>query len=101
MLVHFMLKAKGMKVYYLGTAVPLKDIFYTVKAVKPDYLYSHLTSVSKNFKLDKFIEEITLQIPNVPLVVSGNVVSTYSKKLPKNIHKKNSLKEVIDFISAI
>ncbi len=98
---HFMLKIKGVKVIYLGAAVPIKDVKYLVEKLNPTYLYTHLTAVGRNFNFDKFLVNINEVIPNTPLIISGYLASAHLKPVPPNTHLKSTLKSVNDFISTL
>ncbi|MBP6432013.1 MAG: MerR family transcriptional regulator [Ferruginibacter sp.] len=98
---HFLLKAKGVKVYYVGATIPTSDIKFLVNHLNPTYLYTHLTSVAKNFNFTRFLSTYHQEIPNVPLVISGYLASSNVKNLPSNIQLISTLKSVIDFISTL
>ena len=97
----YLLKRKGIYPIYLGTNMPLKDVQYLVNFKKPDYIYSHLTSVGKNFSLDKFIADITKQITSTPIIISGFLTSGYEKELPQQIQLKKILGEVMEFLAGL
>lgn len=98
---YYMLKSRGAKVVYLGANVPLKDIVYVAELKKPDFLYTHLTSVAGNFIFEKFINNITQKLPQFQVVVSGQVVGGYKKAIPSNISLKHSLSEVMEYVSSL
>ena len=100
-LVHYLLKIKGIQVLYIGTNIPLVDVAYVADIKKPAFLYTHLTSVSNNFKFDKFLLEIHSLLSQFPIVVSGKITQTYKKGLPNNVYFKNSFQEVLQYISSI
>jgi DNA-binding transcriptional MerR regulator len=97
--VYFLLKNRGVKVLYLGADVPLTDLEFIVKAKKPDYLYTHLTSLSVNFNMEKFFNNLHARNSSIPVVISGPVTVSYRKNIPPNFLFKKSLQEVKDFIS--
>jgi MerR family transcriptional regulator, light-induced transcriptional regulator len=99
--VNFLLKSKGVKVYYIGSAVPIADIKFVTTNLKPNYIYTHLTSVAKNFNFEKFLQAFHQAIPNVPLVISGYLANSFPKNVPPNVMLKGSYKSVTDFISAL
>lgn len=99
--VFYMLKKQGVKVLYLGTNVPLKDIGFIVEAKKPDFLYTHLTSLAHNFNMERFLNNLHLQTKGLPTYISGHATTIYKKGIPENIHFKTSLKEVKHFISSL
>jgi methanogenic corrinoid protein MtbC1 len=99
--VQYLLKSKGIKVYYLGSNVPLEDVAYLINHRKPDFVYSHLTSVSSAFSFEKFLAQAIKKIDHVPLIISGRLAGSYEKKIPPQIIFKKSIQEVSEFISSL
>ncbi|MEN9569613.1 MAG: hypothetical protein RL172_844 [Bacteroidota bacterium] len=99
--VYYLLKSRGIGVIYIGANIPLNDVEYVVKLKKPNYLFTHLTSVSNNFQLDKFVANITRRFSSTPFILSGHLTHTYEKKIPAHINFKKSLQEVMEFIAAL
>ncbi|HEX8358011.1 MAG TPA: MerR family transcriptional regulator, partial [Segetibacter sp.] len=79
--------------------VPVEDLSFIVKAKKPDFLYSHLTSLAHNFNIDKFLQNLHARVNEVPVLISGPVTLSYKKPIPKNFLFKKSLHEVKDYIA--
>ena len=98
---YYLLKSKGVKVIYAGSNVPVKDIEFIASRKKPDFLYSHLTSVANNFNFEKFLVNASNKLPDYPIVVSGAVTQNYKKRVPANIFLKKSLSEVMEYISTL
>lgn len=96
---YYLLKSRGVTTIYLGASIPLKDVEYVVKLKKPDYLYSHLTTVGQNFNFDKFITNISQKFSGTPVIVSGQLTCTYQKKIHPPINFKRSFAEVMEFVS--
>lgn len=99
--VYYLLKSRGVKVLYLGANVPVDDVQYVIRELKPDFLFTHLTSVSSGFNFDRFINNAVKKFDNVPFLISGRLAHTYEKKIPPAIHFKRSLQEVTEFISTL
>lgn len=99
--VYYLMKSRGVTVIYLGANVPLNDVEYVVKLKKPDYIFSHLTSVAQKFNFDKFIASITKKFAGTPMIISGQLTQSYEKKIPSPVRFKRSLQEVTEFISAL
>ncbi|GEO11632.1 MerR family transcriptional regulator [Segetibacter aerophilus] len=97
--VYYLLKNRGVKVLYLGADVPLQDVDFIAKAKKPDYLYTHLTSLAANFNIEKFLNHLHSRISDIPVLLSGPFTVTYKKSIPSNFHFKKSLEEVKEYIS--
>lgn len=99
--VHHLLKSRGVKVLYLGTNIPLKDVEYVAKLQNPDFLYTHLTSVTPNFNFEKFLLNSYNRMPYMSFVVSGMLTQSYKKKIPANFSFKRSLSEVMEYIATL
>ncbi len=96
---YYLLKSRGVTTIYLGCSVPLKDVEYVVKLKKPDYLYSHLTTVGQNFNFDKFLTNIIQKFSGTPVIISGQLTNTYQKKIQAPLNFKKSFAEVMEFVS--
>ena len=98
LLVCYLLKKRGIKTLYLGAHTPFKELETITESKNPDYLYTHVTSVSKNFNFEKFIITLGKKFGNYPTIISGRLTNSYIKKLPPKIIFKKSLLEVKEFI---
>ncbi|MBA4196782.1 MAG: MerR family transcriptional regulator [Chitinophaga sp.] len=95
--VYYLFKKQGLNILYLGANVPVKDLIYVVEKVKPHSLYTHLTSASGGFNLERFIQNFSQLLPNQQLVISGFLSQSYKKAAPANIKFKTSLAQVLEF----
>jgi len=98
---NYMLKNKGVTTIYLGCSIPLKDVEYLVNLKKPDYIYTHLTSVGIKFNFDKFITNLSKSFPKTPVIISGQLTNTYEKKILPPINFKKSYAEVMEFLAEL
>ena len=98
---NYMLKIKGVTTIYLGCSISLKDVEYLATLKKPDYIYTHLTSVGARFNFDKFITTLSKAFPKTPVIISGQLTNTYEKKILPPINFKKSYAEVMEFLSEI
>lgn len=98
--VQYLMKSRGIKTIYLGADVPVKDLEYVVQVKKPDYIYTHLTTVIKEFNFDKFLVNLHNRFPSEKILISGVISQTFNKKPhPLNVKFLNSLAEVNEFIA--
>jgi DNA-binding transcriptional MerR regulator len=98
---YYLLKNKGVRILYLGANVPLKDVEFVADIKKPDYLYTHLTSVAANFNFDKFLALVQNRLQNFQLIISGQLTQTYKKKVPPFINFRKSMTEVQEYVAAL
>jgi DNA-binding transcriptional MerR regulator len=99
--IQYLLKSRGINTLYLGANVPLEDVEYVVHLKKPNYIYTHLTSVSSGFSFDRFLTTLTKKFDTTPVIISGRLTQAYEKKIPQKINFKKSLGEVMEFITKI
>lgn len=99
--VHYLLKSRGANIIYIGSNIPLDDVEYVAKLKKPDYLFSHLTSVTHKFNFDKFLADINRKMPGIPLVISGQLARAYQRRIPQHVKFKKSFSEAMEFISQL
>jgi DNA-binding transcriptional MerR regulator len=99
--IQYLLKSRGINTLYLGANVPLEDVQYVVELKKPDYIYTHLTSVSNSFSFERFLGNLTRRFESTPIVISGRLTQAYEKRIPNKINFKRSLGEVMEFIGTI
>ncbi len=99
--VHYLLKQRGFYVDYLGANVPMVDLRYLSEFHKVDYLYCHLTSPAKNFKIHKFFDQLSEVSKHIPIVISGQLAQAYKGAIAGNIQLKKTLQETISFLESI
>lgn len=96
---YYLLKGRGVRVLYLGANVPNKDVQFVAKTKNPRHLYTHITCLPNNFKIEKYLNQLSEQVPDIPLVVSGQLAKSHQKHLSQEIQLKSSLPEVLEFVS--
>jgi len=98
---YYLLKGKGARVLYLGANVPGKDVVYVAQTKRPQYLYSHITCVRGNLKIEKNLNHLRDQVPNISIIVSGQLAQNHQKPLTTGIQLKRSMSEVLEFAASI
>ncbi len=99
--IYYLLKSRGIRVYYIGANAPLKDVEYLTQYKPPTFIYSHLTAVANNFNFERFLFNVGIQLKNFNVIISGLLTQNYKKKVPANVSFKKSLNEVMEYIAAI
>lgn len=98
---YYLLKTRGAKTIYLGANVPLKDVEQVVELKKPDLVFVHLTGTASGFNFEKFLYHVSQRLGQIPTIVSGQITQQYKKKVPGCIQFKQSLSEVMEYLSAL
>ncbi|MCB0700888.1 MAG: MerR family transcriptional regulator [Chitinophagales bacterium] len=93
--VHYLLRKHNLYPIYLGPDSPINDVAFVFKKLQPNYLYTHLTSVSKDFDVNKYLGKLTDACPSTNIFVSGSMLQkiNYSSG-NKDVVFLNTLKEV-------
>ena len=99
--VQYLLKQRGFYVDYLGANVPMVDLRYLSEFHKVDYLYCHLTSPAKNFKIQKFFDQLAEVSKQTPIIISGQLAQAFKGTIAGNIQLKKTLQETISFLDSI
>lgn len=99
--VYYMLKTRGIQVIYLGANVPLKDVSFIVSIKKPYHLYTHITCITGNFKMEKYLNSLRELVPDTPIIVSGQLAQSQQKRANSGIQYKQSMAEVMEYLSSL
>lgn len=78
----YLLRSRGVRTLYLGANVPVEDVDFVNRLRKPDYLYTHLTSVSHGFNFEKFLQQASQRFGDTPMILSGRLALSFEKKIP-------------------
>lgn len=95
---YYLLKSRGATVIYLGANVPMDDVEFVTSLKKPDYIYSHLSTVGNNFNFEKFLTQLNNRFKDRQIVISGQLTHVYEKKIPAHFKFIKSFSEVFDFV---
>ena len=98
---NYLLKVRGFKILYLGADIPVKDVLYVCNVKQPTYLYSHLTAIPHNFKIEKFLLQISGKLQNGKLIISGHLIQNYKNAVPDNVILKKSLPDVLEYLKTM
>lgn len=97
--VYYLLKVKGIAVFYLGVNVTLEKAAALCKEQMIDYIYIHLTCITGNFQWNRFLSQVNECFRPVPAIISGPFMAKMtSKDLPDNVICKQSFADVLSFI---
>jgi DNA-binding transcriptional MerR regulator len=99
--VYYLLKGRGVKVLYLGANVPAKDVVFVVNTIKPHHLYTHITCIPGNQRMEKYINFLHEQVPQIPFFISGQFAQQPTKSKIQGIEFKKTMSEVLEYVATI
>lgn len=95
---YFLLKSRGVRVLYLGSNVPGKDVSFVARLKKPQLMYTHITCVPANYKIERYLNGLREQVPGTPLLITGQLVAKQPKNLLPGIELKHSIADALETI---
>lgn len=97
---HYLLKQRGHKVYYLGPDVPLNAVIQLSKNMDIDVVYSIATSSPSPGELDQFLRRLADAFTGKTLAVSGQRFLEYRGSIPTGMRILDDQDAVLGFIEA-
>lgn len=95
MYVQYLLRKAGKTPVYLGPNTPIKETEIVFNAVKPDYVYTHLTSVAKDWDPTRYLQRLGAFTKGTPVFVSGSAIQKKGlTSCGDNMHFLKTLEEV-------
>jgi len=88
---NYLIKKSGQSVIYLGSSVPLEDLYKTAEVIQPDYMFTAITTSIKGMELNTYIQELSKNFPQQKIFITGLQVREKGDVfLPSNIEQVSS-----------
>jgi DNA-binding transcriptional MerR regulator len=87
---NYLIKKSGHSVIYLGSSVPFNDLKETGKVIKPDYLFTSITTSLDSKGLQTYIQELSSAFEKQTIYITGLKVQEEVIDLPFNIEAVSS-----------
>lgn len=101
MYVQYLLRKGGRTPVYLGANTPFKEVQLVFEATRPDYVYTHLTSVAKSWDAGQYLKKLADVLKDTPLLVSGHMIQKKRPSGLENVRFLMSLSEAREALSAL
>ncbi len=98
---HYLLKARGNKVIYLGQNIQIEDLKPVYHIHKPNYVFTMISAAFHKKPVQQYIDRLAVEFPDSQILLSGYQVITQPIELKKHVHLLNNLTETIDFLNNI
>ena len=82
---HYIIKKLGIRTYYLGQTVPYKSMISACHEHLPDLVVTALTAGPKPGDMQKYLDQLSSDLPNCQILITGYALKKASVELPKNI----------------
>lgn len=83
---NYILRARGHQVIYLGSSLPYEDLYKILSVHKPDFIFSIITSISSNIKIQRFVDTLSIHWPHSQILLTGSqILSKKDLQTPENV----------------
>lgn len=86
----YLIKKSGHSVIYLGSSVPFNDLIETCKFIKPNYLFTSITSTFDYKELAEYIEKLSTSFQQQTIFMTGRKIYEEDIEIPANIETVSS-----------
>ena len=88
---NYLIKKSGQSVIYLGSSVPLEDLYKTTEIIHPDYLFTAISTSIRGMDLNTYIKKLSKNFPQQKIFITGlQIRETEDISLPANIEVVSS-----------
>ena len=94
---HYLTRKAGLRTYYLGQSVPHTDLVSIFAAHSPHVLLTSVTSTVTP-SLTHYLEQLSNDFPEVPILMSGIQVREYQGTRIKNIQTFTSALDLLQYL---
>jgi DNA-binding transcriptional MerR regulator len=98
---HYLIKASGHRVVYLGQSTPATDLQAVHTLHNPDYMITVLTSCPPASEAQEYIDRLSGQFPATQILVSGYQVINRGLVFPSNVRLMNHFADFTEILSSI
>lgn len=99
---NYLLRSRGHEVNYLGQEIPLPDLLAGSDWIKPDYIFTTLTSAHVNVRKEILVKSLCENWPETTILLSGIQFLNADLELPSNamlIRNVQAFVELADSLS--
>ncbi len=95
---HYLLKARGNHVIYIGQDISVSDLSDACNIIKPDYVFTMITETFSQEPVQNYIDNLSKSFPDTKLLFSGYQVVAQNVEERENAMILKSLKDTLDFL---
>lgn len=101
MFMHYLLKARKHKVYYLGLNISINDLVDACNIHKPDYIFTMITETYAKSPVQKYVDKLSTMFSDCKVLLSGYQVAAQNVPSSGNVQVLKSLDDTIDFLDLL
>lgn len=97
--VHYLLKARGKRVIYIGHDVRLYDVKDAYDIHQPDFIFTMITETYAKEPVNTYLEKLKEHFSEAEVLVTGYQVVVQDVQSSDNIHVLQNLEETLSFLT--
>jgi DNA-binding transcriptional MerR regulator len=98
--IQYMLRVRNYRVIYLGQDISVADLKVAAEIYQPQYICTMINSSFEKESIQEYVNNLSNEIFNCHILLSGYQVHAQNFEHGKNIHKVQSLDQLIQIITA-
>lgn len=99
---HYVIRARGHRVIYIGVNVPYVDLKVVHQVYRPDLMLTILTSPMVNVPAQKYLSDLAADFPLTTVLASGSLLlADNTLQIPKNMRLLKDFKELLSVTSEL
>ncbi|MFT5164805.1 MAG: DNA-binding transcriptional MerR regulator [Saprospiraceae bacterium] len=95
---HYVLKARKNRVFYLGLNISVNDLADACKIHQPDYIFTMITETYSKNPVQKYVDELSSTFKDCQVLLSGYQVVAQNVRSIGNVKVLKSLDETIQLL---
>ncbi|MEM1319311.1 MAG: B12-binding domain-containing protein [Bacteroidota bacterium] len=101
LLMHYLLKARGFRVIYLGLNINISDIQDCYNIHQPDYIFTMITETYARKPVQHYVDQLASVFPDCHILLSGYQVVSQQVAPPSNVEILPSLDATMDLLDRL
>lgn len=97
--IQYMLRVRNYRVVYLGHDISISELKVASEIIQPDFICTMITSSFETESIQQYVNNLSNEIFNCQILLSGYQVNAQTFEHGKNIHKVQSLDHLLNIIS--
>ena len=100
-LLHYLARARGIRVFYLGRDISLIDLEDSVRIIRPDYVFTMLTESFAQGNVAAYVSEVLSVVGDAKLLLSGYQALTQPVPNHVRVQVLNSMHATLDYLESL
>jgi DNA-binding transcriptional MerR regulator len=96
--IHYLLRLRGMRVFYLGQDIAISDLIDANRIQPADYIFTMVTETFAQEPVQHYVDRLAQAFPNTTILLSGYQMVAQPVETPQNIHILGSLDQMLSFV---